>query len=91
MCRLARELPATEFVIGTEIGILHRLRKENPGKTFHPLSKLAVCPNMKLTTLEKVLWALEDLREEVRVPEEIRVPAKLAIDRMLEVGRGPTG
>lgn len=91
MCRLAQELPATEFVIGTEIGIMHRLRKENPGKTFYPLSKLAVCPNMKMTTLEKVLWALEDLKEEVRVPEEIRIPAKQAIDRMLGVGRGSAG
>lgn len=83
--RYARETNAEEFIIGTEVGILHRLHKENPGKKFYPLYERAVCPNMKRTTLEKVLWSLQDLEHVVRVPEEIAVRAKLAIDRMLEI------
>ncbi|UCD54203.1 MAG: quinolinate synthase NadA, partial [Dehalococcoidia bacterium] len=63
-------------------------RKENPGKKFIPLTEQAICPNMKLITLEKVLWALEEMTPEVKVPEEIRLRAKSAVDKMLEVGRG---
>ncbi|MBU4311065.1 quinolinate synthase NadA, partial [bacterium] len=74
-----------QIIVGTEIGLLHRLRKENPGKKFYPASELAICPSMKLTTLEKVLWSLEDMKEQVIVPEEIRIKAKKAIDRMLEI------
>ena len=81
--RYARESPARSFIIGTEIGILHRLRKENPGKEFFAPSKVAVCPNMKKITLEKVLWSLEEMVHPVEVPEEIRLRAKQAIDRML--------
>ena len=58
------ESEAREFIIGTEIGLLHRLRKESPEKEFHPASKVADCPNMKLTTLEKIAWCLEDLTGE---------------------------
>lgn len=79
--------PDGEFLIGTENGIIHRLQKENPGKKFYPVTDLAVCPNMKLTTLEKVLWSLEDLKSEVRVSNEIAAKARLAIERMLAVGR----
>ena len=81
--RYARESPARSFIIGTEIGILHRLRKENPEKEFFAPSKVAVCPNMKKITLEKVLWSLEEMVHPVEVPEEIRLKAKRAIDRML--------
>ena len=88
MCRFARQTEAKEIVIGTEIGIIHRLRKENPGKKFIHASEQAVCPNMKLITLEKVLWSLEEMAPEVKVPEEIRIKAKAAVDRMLEIGRG---
>lgn len=76
---------AKEFIIGTEIGMVYRLQKDNPKKKFYPATDLAVCPNMKLNTLEKVLWALEEMRHEVKVPEEIRIKAKRAVDRMLEV------
>ncbi|GAF88076.1 unnamed protein product, partial [marine sediment metagenome] len=62
-----------------------RLRKENPGKTFHEVSPFADCPNMKLTTLEKILWSLEDVVYEVTVPEDIAVRARHAIDGMLEI------
>ncbi len=87
MIRFARQTEAREIIVGTEVGLLHRLGKENPDKTFIPASEQAVCPNMKLITLEKVLWSLEDMTLEVKVPEEIRVRAKAAVDRMLAVGR----
>jgi quinolinate synthase len=74
-----------EFVIGTEIGILHRMKKENPDKTFMPVTPLSDCPNMKLNTLEKLLWSLEDTQFVVTVPEEIAVKARLAIQRMLDL------
>jgi len=87
MVKFVKESKASEFIIGTETGIIYRLQKENPEKKFYPASELAVCPNMKMTTLEKVLWSLEDMKTVVSVPEEIRVKAKRAIDRMLEIGR----
>ena len=85
MCAFARTSPAQEFIVGTETGILHRLRHENPGKKFWPAAEL-VCPNMKKTTLEKVRDCLRDLSPVVTVPEEIAVRAKRAIDAMLSVG-----
>jgi quinolinate synthase len=85
MCKYAKESQDTEFIIGTEIGIIYRLQKDNPSKKFYPATELAVCPNMKRATQEKVLWALEDLKEEVRVPDDIRRRAKKAIERMLEM------
>jgi quinolinate synthase len=83
MIRFARESGAQEIIVGTEIGILHRLRKENPGKRFIPVSEQAVCPRMKLITLETILWSLENMENEVKVPESIRQLAKKAVDRML--------
>lgn len=85
ICRFARSTAAAEVIVGTEIGILHRLRKENPDKSFIPASEQAVCPRMKLITLENVLWSLEEMAPEVRVPEEVRLKAKAAVDKMLEV------
>jgi quinolinate synthase len=75
------------MIVGTEIGIIHRLKKENPGKRFIPVSEDAICPDMKLITLEKVLRSLEKMSPEVRVPKGIRLRAKAAVDKMLEVGR----
>ncbi len=88
MCRFAQQTETKEIVVGTEIGIIHRLKRENPGKKFIHVSEQAVCPNMKLITLEKILWSLEEMAPEVKVPEEIRLKAKAAVDRMLEIGRG---
>ncbi|MDI6736163.1 MAG: quinolinate synthase NadA [bacterium] len=85
MCQYVKESESKEFIIGTETGIIHRLKKENPDKQFYPASKRAVCPNMKLTTLEKVLWALEDEQYKIEVPTEIAIHAKGAIERMLYV------
>ncbi len=81
-----RKSDAREFIIATEIGALHPLRKENPGKLFHPLAVTADCPNMKLNSLEKMAWALEDMAPVVTVPEEIRAKALRPIERMLEIG-----
>ena len=85
MAKYVQEDPAKEFIVGTESGLLYRLKQDNPGKEFYLASERAVCPNMKRTTQEKVLWALEELADEVRVPEEIRKKAHLAIERMLKI------
>jgi quinolinate synthase len=85
MIRYAGREDVGEMIVGTELGIIHRLRKENPGKRFIPVSEQAICPNMKLITLEKVLWSLEEMSPEVKVPEAIRLKAKTAVDRMLAI------
>ena len=83
--KLAQKEEIKELIVGTEIGIIHRLKKENPGKKFIHISEQAVCPNMKLITLEKIVWALEEMSPEVKVPEDIRLKAKAAVDKMLQV------
>ena len=88
ICRYAGREDVTELIVGTELGIIHRLRKENPGKRFIAASEQAVCPRMKLITLENVLWSLQEMTPQVKVPEEIRIRAKDAVDKMLMVGRG---
>ena len=85
MCRYARETDAEEFIIGTELGIIHRLQQENPGKRFYQASEHGICPNMKKIRLENVLWALQDMQYKVVVPEPIRTQALGAIERMLAV------
>lgn len=85
MLRFASASSAKEFIIGTEIGLLYRLRKENPDKIFYPLRRDMICPNMKKTTLNSVLRALKENKYIIKVPEEIRIPAKRALDRMLEI------
>jgi quinolinate synthase len=77
--------PGKEFIIGTEVGILHRLEKECPGKRCYPLSEKAVCVNMKKTDLQKVYNALERMAPQVTVPGGIARQARRAIDRMLAV------
>ncbi len=85
MLRYCSESPHREFIIGTEEGLLHRLRKDNPGKTFHVLSTEMVCPNMKRTKLESVARVLETMDNVITVSDDVRVPAKKALDRMLEI------
>ncbi|MFH1382890.1 MAG: quinolinate synthase NadA [Chloroflexota bacterium] len=85
MIRFARETDAPEIIVGTEIGILHRLKKENPAKKFIPATEQAVCPRMKLITLETILWSLENMTHVIKVPEDIRLKAIAAVNRMLEV------
>lgn len=88
MLKYAAQSSSREFIIGTEIGLLHRLNRENPGKKFIPATRYAVCPNMKMNTLGSIIRALERNEHVIKVPEDIRKRAKLALDRMLEVGRG---
>ncbi len=83
--RYAARPEVEELIVGTEVEILHRLHKENPGKKFYPASALAVCPNMKKITLEKILESLDMMMPVVKVPEEIRVRAKACVDKMLNV------
>ncbi|MFH1096011.1 MAG: quinolinate synthase NadA [Candidatus Desantisbacteria bacterium] len=83
MCKYVTDSEAKEFIVGTETGIIHRLKKENPQKQFYPASERTVCPNMKLITMEKLLWALEEDVYQVEVPEDIAEKARMAIERML--------
>ncbi len=85
MLRFCKESAHREFIIGTEEGLLHRLKKDNPGKAFYVLNREMVCPNMKRTKLESVLAAMEKKQYVIKVPENIRVKAKRALDRMLEI------
>jgi len=87
MCRFAGETEAKEIIVGTEVGIIYRLKKETPTKLFIPISEQVICPHMKLINLEKVLWSLEELSPEIKVPEATRLRAKAAVDRMLAIGR----
>ncbi|MCX7635778.1 MAG: quinolinate synthase NadA, partial [Syntrophales bacterium] len=82
MCRYARESQAQKIIVATERGILHRLRKENPEKSFYPAAKDAVCRNMKLIPLEKILWSLEYLGYEITIPQDIADRARRSIQRM---------
>ncbi|MHB9094127.1 MAG: quinolinate synthase NadA [Eubacteriales bacterium] len=85
MIKFARENEAAEYIIGTEMGILHQLYKECPGKKFYIASNKLICPNMKATTLQKVKWALEEMQPRVMVPEAIREKALGAVERMITV------
>jgi quinolinate synthase len=87
MLSYVREAPETEFIVGTEKGIIHTLRKENPDKQFFSPSEHMLCPDMKKISLEDVLAALRDLAPVVTVPEPIRVRALQAVNRMLAVPR----
>ncbi len=86
MVQWARQSKARVLIVATEPGLLYRLRRENPGKEFLPASKAAVCPNMKRITPEKVLWAMQERKHAVSVPDEVREGARRALDRMLELG-----
>jgi len=83
--RYCRESAAREIIVGTEIGLLHRLELDSPGKRILMLGALADCPNMKLNTLEKMVWALDDMAPEVRVDPAVAVGARAAIERMLAI------
>ena len=82
--RFVRESAEKEFIIATEIGILHRLQVENPDKKFIPLTEQAICPHMKLIRLEDLLRALETGETEITVPEELRQAAERPIRAMLQ-------
>lgn len=86
MAKYAHESRAPEFIIATETGIIHKMRKENPGKRFIPAFEQAVCGFMKMNSLEKVVLSLERMQYEVKVPEAVRTRALRPIQRMLEIG-----
>jgi quinolinate synthase len=85
MCRFAKESTAKEFIVGTEEGIMHRLRNENPTKKFYLAYDGAICPNMKLTTLERVYAALNEEKNVVVVPEAVAKKACTSLERMFQV------
>lgn len=78
--------PATSFIVATETGILHRLRRGSPDKTFYAASERAECMYMKMTTLPKVLHALEHMEHRVTVPEDVAAKARRALERMVSIG-----
>ncbi|MGA2505931.1 MAG: cysteine desulfurase NifS [Chitinispirillaceae bacterium] len=86
MCAFVKNSEHTEFIAATEIGILHTLRKQNPGKKFYPVSTLITCPNMRKTSLASIMNALEGKGGEIiKVPPEIAAPAERALRKMLEM------
>ena len=87
MSRFVKETKVKEIIVGTEPGMIHRLKKEAPDKIFYSIDAPIVCPNMKKTTLEKVLWSLEDMKDRVEVPEEIARKARKSIETMLSFSR----
>jgi quinolinate synthase len=85
MIRYASESKGTSFIVGTEIGLIHPLKKANPEKRFYPASSKMVCKNMKKISLEDVARSLELMEGEVKVPENIRRPAFQAVQRMVDL------
>jgi quinolinate synthase len=86
MIKRPKESPSNEFIVATEVGILHRLRRENPGKKFFAANERASCAYMKVTTLPKVLRSLELMQYPITVPREIADRARGAIERMIAIG-----
>ena len=87
MIRFAAESDATEFIVGTEIGLLYPLAQKIPGKTFYPASDKMVCPDMKKITPQDILDCIENFSGQVKVPEDIRIPALAAVSRMIDLSR----
>ncbi|WP_022852970.1 quinolinate synthase NadA [Thermodesulfatator atlanticus] len=87
MLRYAKESDAKEFIIGTEVGLLYPLKKQNPDKNFYPASEKMLCKAMKIISLEDLKKSLETLSPVVKVPEDLRVKAYRAVARMLEIPR----
>jgi quinolinate synthase len=81
--RYAQSYQGNTLIVGTETGILHRLRQENPAVEYVPVTKRGVCPNMKCITLEKVLWSMEEMEPRIEVEEDVRQRALAAVERML--------
>ena len=85
MCHYAKESSGKDFIVGTEEGILHRLRKENPEKNFYLAYEGAICPNMKLTTLDRLYAALKEEKHVVKVPKAVADKARGSLERMFQV------
>lgn len=89
MFKYCKSASAKEFIIVTEMGMLYKLKKENPDKNFYLASGNLICPSMKLTTLGWVAHSLETMTNAITVPEEIRLKAIKALKRMLEITGEP--
>ncbi|HMK61724.1 MAG TPA: quinolinate synthase [Dissulfurispiraceae bacterium] len=85
MLRYVHSSKSKEFIVGTELGLMYRLRQDNPEKQFYPLRDDMICSNMKKTTLKSIINALKHNEKIIRVHEEIRIRAKNALDRMLDI------
>ena len=85
MLKFVVDSPARQFIIATETGIIHALRKKRPDAEFIAASEKGICPNMKKISIDKVIVSLEDMQHRITVPEEIRRKAKTALDRMIEI------
>lgn len=86
MIKRPRESQARDFIVATEVGILHRLRKENPSKLFFAANERASCAYMKVTTLPKVLSSIENMQYPITVPVDVAARARGAIERMIAIG-----
>ncbi len=85
MLKFAAKSTVKRFIIATEIGIIHALKKQNPEAEFFPASHRAICPNMKKITVDKVVGSLQDMQYKITVPEAIRIKAVKSLDRMVEI------
>jgi len=85
ICRYVKETPRKKFIIGTEVGIIHRLKKENPGKEFITAYEGAICPNMKLNTLERIYASLKEETHLITVPNQVAKKARKALEKMLTI------
>jgi len=85
MLKFAEKSTAKQFIVATETGMIHPLKKQNPEAEFIPASDRAICPNMKKITVEKIIWSLEDMKYKIVLPDQIRLKARKALDRMVEV------
>lgn len=85
MIKFVEQSDKNQFVVATEVGILHRLSKIKPRAEFIPLSENSICEYMKMTTLDKLYESLRDEKFEVKVPEEIAIKARIPIERMLSI------
>lgn len=87
MIRFAAESGASEFIVGTEVGLLYPLEQKTPGKTFYPASDQMMCADMKKITPQDIFDCLENMSGQVKVPEDIRIPALAAVTRMIDLSR----
>ena len=85
MCKYVKNSDNKDFIIGTELGILHKLKKENPNKNFYPVTELAECSNMKKTNIEKIIDVIQNTKNIISVNDEIRKKAYLPISKMLNI------
>jgi quinolinate synthase len=85
ICKQAKESSAQKIILGTECGILHRLQKENPTKEFYLAYEGAICPNMKITTLDRIYQSLKEEKHLIKVPKATADKARISLERMFEI------